>query len=80
VPLLGKVPLTMPLREQADAGVPLTIADADDAAAVAVHQAARGLIAMAPPPALPLLAVNQVGGELPQEERATAGTTLPMAG
>ena len=56
VPLLGKVPLTMPLREQADAGVPLAITDADDPAAQAVHQAARGLIAMAPPPALPLLA------------------------
>ena len=25
VPLLGKVPLTMPLREQADAGVPLVV-------------------------------------------------------
>ncbi|HEX8205407.1 MAG TPA: P-loop NTPase [Solirubrobacteraceae bacterium] len=80
VPLLGKVPLTMPLREQADAGVPLTITDADDPAAVAVHQAARGLIAMAPPPALPLLAVNQVGGDLPQEERPVAGASLPMAG
>ncbi|MDQ5807912.1 MAG: Mrp/NBP35 family ATP-binding protein, partial [Actinomycetota bacterium] len=66
VPLLGKVPLTMPLREQADAGVPLVIADADDPAAQAIHQAARGLIAMAPPPALPLLAVNQVGGAMPE--------------
>jgi ATP-binding protein involved in chromosome partitioning len=80
VPLLGKVPLTMPLREQADAGVPLVITDADDAAAQSVHQAARGLIAMAPPPALPLLAVNQVGGDLPQEARPTVGTSLPMAG
>ena len=25
VPLLGKVPLTMPLREQADAGIPLVV-------------------------------------------------------
>ncbi|HEX8122317.1 MAG TPA: P-loop NTPase [Solirubrobacteraceae bacterium] len=80
VPLLGKVPLTMPLREQADAGVPLAIADADDPAAQAVHQAARGLIAMAPPPALPLLAVNQVGGGLPEELPATVGASLPMAG
>jgi ATP-binding protein involved in chromosome partitioning len=80
VPLLGKVPLTMPLREQADAGVPLAIADADDPAAQAIHQAARGLIAMAPPPALPLLGVQQVGGALPQEERPTAGASLPMAG
>ncbi|MDQ3740746.1 MAG: Mrp/NBP35 family ATP-binding protein, partial [Actinomycetota bacterium] len=42
VPLLGKVPLTMPLREQADAGVPLAIADADDPAAQAIRHAARG--------------------------------------
>jgi ATP-binding protein involved in chromosome partitioning len=79
VPLLGKVPLTMPLREQADAGVPLAITDADDPAAVAVHQAARGLIAMAPPPALPLLAVNQVGGTLPDDQPAPVGASLPMA-
>ena len=32
VPLLGKVPLTMPLREQADSGVPLVIEDPDDPA------------------------------------------------
>ncbi|HEX2088080.1 MAG TPA: P-loop NTPase [Solirubrobacteraceae bacterium] len=79
VPLLGKVPLTMPLREQADAGVPLAIADPDDPAAQAVHQAARGLIAMAPPPALPLLAVNQVGGSLPEGGPAPVGASLPMA-
>ncbi|HEV2812448.1 MAG TPA: P-loop NTPase [Solirubrobacteraceae bacterium] len=79
VPLLGKVPLTMPLREQADAGVPLAMTDADDPAAQAVHQAARGLIAMAPPPPLPLLAVNQVGGELPREAPAPVGASLPMA-
>src|SRR6185312_15709855 len=30
VPLLGKVPLTMPLREQADAGVPLVLTDPGD--------------------------------------------------
>src|SRR3954451_19472024 len=30
VPLLGKVPLTLPLRAQADAGTPLVVADADD--------------------------------------------------
>ena len=33
VPLLGKVPLTMPLREQADAGLPLVFTDPDDPAA-----------------------------------------------
>ena len=49
VPLLGSVPLTMPLREQADAGEPLVSLDPDDPAAQAIRQAARGLIAMAPP-------------------------------
>jgi ATP-binding protein involved in chromosome partitioning len=48
VPLLGKVPLTMPLREHADSGVPLVIEDPDDPASQAIRQAARGLIAMAP--------------------------------
>ena len=48
VPLLGSVPLTMPLRIQADAGEPLVSVDPDDPAAQAVRQAARGLIAMAP--------------------------------
>jgi ATP-binding protein involved in chromosome partitioning len=80
VPLLGKVPLTMPLREQADAGVPLVAVNPDDAAAQAIRQAARGLIAMAPPPALPLLAVQQAGGALPEEARPTSGASLPMAG
>ena len=49
VPLLGKVPLTMPLREHADSGVPLVIEDPDDPASQAIRQVARGLIAMAPP-------------------------------
>ncbi len=48
VPLLGKVPLTMPLREQADAGVPLVLTDPDDPAAQAIRQTARGIIAMTP--------------------------------
>src|SRR4051812_29722231 len=43
VPLLGKVPLTMPLREQADAGTPLVAEDPDDPAAQAIRQTARGL-------------------------------------
>jgi ATP-binding protein involved in chromosome partitioning len=48
VPLLGKVPLTMPLRAQADAGVPLVLSDPDDPAAQAVRQAARGIVALSP--------------------------------
>jgi hypothetical protein len=55
------------------------VVDADDPAAQAVHQAARGLIAMAPPPALPLLQVTQAGGELPTGP-APVGSSLPMAG
>jgi citrate synthase len=35
----------MPLREQADAGMPLVFTDADDPAAQAIRHAARGLIA-----------------------------------
>jgi ATP-binding protein involved in chromosome partitioning len=62
VPLLGKVPLTMPLREHADSGVPLVIEDPDDAASQAIRQVARGLIAMTPakPVELPLLPLVEV--------------------
>ena len=69
VPLLAKVPLTMPLREHADGGVPLVLEDPDDPAAQAIRQGARGLIAMAAPaaplpslPALPTLPLVQVPG------------------
>src|ERR1700684_4549004 len=48
VPLLAKIPLTMPLREQSDAGLPLVMADPDDPAAQAIRQGARGLIALSP--------------------------------
>src|SRR4051794_3520487 len=48
VPLLAQVPLTMALRAQADAGVPLMEVDADDPAAQAVRHAARGLVALLP--------------------------------
>src|SRR5207248_9945181 len=48
VPLLAKVPLTMALRTQSDAGVPLVFADPDDPAAQALRQGARGLIALSP--------------------------------
>ena len=71
VPLLGKVPLTMPLRETADAGVPLVEVNPDDPAAQAVRQAARGLIAIVPM-ALPVLA-----DPVPA---APIGMSLPMAG
>src|SRR6185437_15216851 len=95
VPMLGRVPLTMPLREQADGGVPLVIEEPNDPAAQAIHQVARGLIAMSPaaPLGLPVLPLVQVGGApadgatpaapagapAPAEERKPAGMSLPMA-
>src|SRR5213083_2645944 len=54
VPLIAKVPLTMPLREQADNGLPLVLTDPDDPASQAIRRAARGLVAMFPA-ALPVL-------------------------
>jgi ATP-binding protein involved in chromosome partitioning len=81
VPLLGKVPLTMPLREQADSGVPLTIEDPDDPAAQAIRQAARGLLAMAPLelPTLPLIAATPSAPTPPPKSPKPAGMSLPMA-
>jgi ATP-binding protein involved in chromosome partitioning len=80
VPLLGKVPLTMPLREQADNGLPLVFNDPDDPAAQAVQHAARGLMALFPVE-LPILQMATVtpGGDEPSGPRP-AGMTLPMAG
>jgi ATP-binding protein involved in chromosome partitioning len=86
VPLLGRVPLTMPLREHADSGTPLIIEAPEDPASQAIHQVARGLIAMAPLdlPVLPLLdpTVGQeasVGAPATSPERKPAGMSLPMA-
>jgi ATP-binding protein involved in chromosome partitioning len=63
VPMLGRVPLTMPLREQADGGVPLVVEEPNDPAAQAIRQVARGVIAMTPatPVSLPVLPLVQVG-------------------
>ena len=79
VPLLGKVPLTMPLREHADDGVPLVIEDPDDPAAQAIRQAARGLIALSPTPvaSLPVLPVQQVPAA--SSSPKPVGMSLPMA-
>jgi ATP-binding protein involved in chromosome partitioning len=86
VPMLGRVPLTMPLREQADGGVPLVIENPDDPAAQAIRQVARGMIAMAPM-ALPVLPLVEVAPAAPPpvavpasaDERKPAGMSLPMA-
>jgi ATP-binding protein involved in chromosome partitioning len=76
VPMLGKVPLTMPLREQSDAGDPLVYANADDPAAQAIRHVARGLVAMFPAE-LPVLQVTPA--EAPAGPAPT-GMSLPMAG
>src|SRR4051795_11826285 len=75
VPLLGQVPLTMPLRAHADAGIPLVDVDPDDPAAQAVRHTARGLVALTPaaPVQLPVLEVVQAGPPQP------VGMSLPMA-
>jgi len=77
VPLLGKVPLTMPLREHADSGVPLVVEDPDDPASQAIRQAARGLIAMSPLQ-LPVLAPIEVIPPQPPASPKPAGMSLPM--
>jgi ATP-binding protein involved in chromosome partitioning len=82
VPLLGKVPLTMPLREHADSGVPLVVEDPDDPAAQAIRQVARGLIAMTPSapfelPILPLVASSPKGEVAPAGTAAGDGAAAP---
>jgi ATP-binding protein involved in chromosome partitioning len=79
VPLLASVPLTMPLREQADAGVPLTALNPDDPAAQAIYQAARGIIAMTPI-ALPILQMAPTAPAAPPAAPQPVGMSLPMAG
>jgi ATP-binding protein involved in chromosome partitioning len=80
VPLLGRVPLTMPLRAHADEGVPLVASDPDDPASQAIRQVARGMIAMAPMQ-LPVLPVLEVAASTPEpvESRKPVGMSLPMA-
>src|SRR3954468_11484194 len=79
VPLLGKVPLTMPLREQADAGTPLVAENPDEPAAQALRQTARGIIALSPV-SLPVLETAPAGPPLQVIPPKPAGMSLPMAG
>ena len=75
VPLLGKVPLTMPLREQADAGCRWSLTDPDDPAAQAIRQAARG-----DHRAHAGRAAGAAGAPPRPRRRSRPGMTLPMAG
>ncbi len=73
VPLLAKIPLTMGLREQSDAGLPIVFSDPDDPAAQALRQAARGLVALSPIELPVLQAPAAAAAPKP------AGMSLPMA-
>jgi len=73
VPLLAKVPLTMGLREQSDAGLPIVASDPDDPAAQALGHAARGLIALSPIE-LPVMQMPA-----PAAAPKPVGMSLPMA-
>jgi ATP-binding protein involved in chromosome partitioning len=73
VPLLAKVPLTMGLREQSDAGLPIVFSDPDDPAAQALRAAARGLIALSP------IELPVMQAAAPAAAPKPAGMSLPMA-
>ncbi len=79
VPLLANVPLTMPLREHADGGVPLLIEDPDDPASQAIRHAARGIIAMTPVELPVLASVESPPVGPPAASPAPVGASLPMA-
>jgi ATP-binding protein involved in chromosome partitioning len=82
IPLIGKVPLSEQLREQADSGAPLVLEDPDTPASQAIRDAARGIVA-ATPTALPVMqapapaaapAAPPAGGtELPVVQAGGAG-------
>ncbi len=73
VPLLAKVPLTISLREQSDAGLPIVFSDPDDPAAQALRQGARGLIALSP------IELPVMQAPAPAAAPKPAGMSLPMA-
>ncbi len=73
VPLLAKIPLTMALRQQSDAGVPLVFSDPDDPAAQALRQGARGVIALSP------IELPVMQAPAPAAAPKPAGMSLPMA-
>jgi ATP-binding protein involved in chromosome partitioning len=74
IPLLGKIPLSEPLREHADSGSPLVTAEPDSPAAQAIRQTARGIVA-ATPQELPVLQATPAAAA----PAPVSGTPLPMA-
>jgi ATP-binding protein involved in chromosome partitioning len=74
VPLLGKIPLSEPLREHADAGIPLALDEPDEPAAQAIRQAARGVVA-ATPQELPVM---QMEAPAFAEAAPVGGMELPV--
>src|SRR5438874_2278701 len=73
VPLLAKVPLTLTLREQSDAGVPVVFSDPEDPAAQALAHGARGLIALSP------IELPVMQAPAPAAAPKPVGMSLPMA-
>jgi ATP-binding protein involved in chromosome partitioning len=73
VPLLAKVPLTMSLRKQSDAGIPVVLADPDDPASQALRHGARGLIALSP------IELPVMQAPAPAAAPKPVGMSLPMA-
>jgi ATP-binding protein involved in chromosome partitioning len=73
VPLLAKIPLTIALREQSDAGIPVVLSDPEDPAAQALRHGARGLIALSPTE-LPVMQAPA-----PAAAPKPVGMSLPMA-
>src|ERR1700749_2667556 len=73
VPLLAKIPLTMPLREQSDSATPLVFSNPDAPAAQALRQGARGLIALSP------VELPVMQAPAPAAAPKPVGMSLPMA-
>src|SRR5205085_1448203 len=73
VPLLAQVPLTLPLREQSDSGVPIVFSNPDDPAAQSLRYAGQGLIALSP---VELPVMQQPA---PAAAPKPVGMSLPMA-
>ncbi len=73
VPLLAQVPLTLPLREQSDNGLPIVFSNPDDPAAQAIRYAAQGLVALSP------VELPVMQDPAPAAAPKPVGMSLPMA-